>query len=67
MCEKSRIHAGYWFFEKLHGSIEDKFPCRYFWGRVKNKNETIWVYSEKFACQILNFFKMSTSKPVFSL
>ena len=25
------------FFEKLHGSIEDKFPCRYFWGRVKNK------------------------------
>ena len=26
------------FFEKIHGSIEDKFPCRYFWGRVKNKN-----------------------------
>ena len=47
------------------GSIEDKFPCRYFLGRVKNKNETIWVYSEKFACQILNFFKMSTSGPFF--
>ena len=47
--------------------MEDKFPCRYFWGRVKNKNETIWVYSEKFACQILNFFKMSTSEQVFSL
>ena len=58
---------GYWFFENLRGSIEDKFPCRYFWGQVKNKNETIWVYSEKFACQILNFFKMSTSEPVFSL
>ena len=55
------------FFEKLHGSIEDKFPCRYFWGRVKNKNQTIWVYSEKFAFQILNFFKMSISEPVFSL
>ena len=54
-------------FEKLRGSMEDKFPCRYFLGRVKNKNETIWVYSEKFACQILNFFKMSTSEPVFSL
>ena len=25
-------------FLKLRGSIEDKFPCRYFWGRVKNKN-----------------------------
>ena len=36
-------------FEKLRGSMEDKFPCRYFWGQVKNKNETIWVYSEKFA------------------
>ena len=61
------LTAGYWFFEKLHGSIEDKFPCRYFWGRVKNKNQTIWVYSEKFAFQILNFFKMSISEPVFSL
>ena len=47
--------------------MEDKFPCRYFWGQVKNKNETIWVYSEKFACQILNFFKMSISEPVFFL
>ena len=55
------------FFEKLHGSIEDKLPCRYFLGQVKNKNETIWAYSEKFACQILNFFKMSISEPVFSL
>ena len=27
---------GLLFFEKLHGSIEDKFPCRYFLGRVKN-------------------------------
>ena len=24
-------------FLKLRGSIEDKFPCRYFWGRVKTK------------------------------
>ena len=31
MCEKSRIHAGYWFFEKLHGSIEDEFPVGTFW------------------------------------
>ena len=60
-------NCGLLFFEKLHGSIEDKFPCRYFWGRVKNKNQTIWVYSEKFAFQILNFFKMSISEPVFSL
>ena len=43
--QKSRKHmqtappnCGLLFFEKLHGSIEDKFPCRYFWGRVKNKN-----------------------------
>ena len=34
-------------------------------GQVKNKNETIWAYSEKFACQILNFFKMSISGPFF--
>ena len=60
-------NCGLLFFEKLHGSIEDKFPCRYFLGRVKNKNQTIWVYSEKFAFQILNFFKMSISEPVFSL
>ena len=60
-------NCGLLFFEKLHGSIEDKFPCRYFWGRVKNKNQTIWVYSEKFVFQILNFFKMSISEPVFSL
>ena len=60
-------NCGLLFFEKLHGSIEDKFPCRYFWGRVKNKNQTIWVYSEKFAFQILNFFKMSISEPVFFL
>ena len=60
-------NCGLMFFEKLHGSIEDKFPCRYFLGRVKNKNQTIWVYSEKFAFQILNFFKMSISEPVFSL
>ncbi len=25
------------FLKKLRGSIEDKFPCRYFWGRVKTK------------------------------
>ena len=43
--QKSRKHmqtappnCGLLFFEKLHGSIEDKFPCRYFLGRVKNKN-----------------------------
>ena len=60
-------NCGLLFFEKLHGPIEDKFPCRYFLGRVKNKNQTIWVYSEKFAFQILNFFKMSISEPVFSL
>ena len=29
---------GYWFFENLRGSIEDKFPCRYFLGMVKSKN-----------------------------
>ena len=40
-------------------------PCKYFLGQVKNKNETIWAYSEKFACQILNFFKMSISGPFF--
>ena len=44
VCAKSRKHmqtappnCGLLFFEKLHGSIEDKFPCRYFWGRVKTK------------------------------
>jgi hypothetical protein len=31
-------NCGLLFFEKLHGPIEDKFPCRYFLGRVKNKN-----------------------------
>ena len=31
-------NCGLLFFEKLHGSIEDKFPCRYFWGRVKNND-----------------------------
>ena len=36
-CKQLPLTAGYWFFKKLHGSIEDKFPCRYFWGRVKNK------------------------------
>ena len=66
-CKQLPLTAGYRFFKKLHGSIEDKFPCRYFWGRVKNKNQTIWVYSKKFAFQILNFFKMSISEPVFSL
>ena len=42
--QKSRKHmqtappnCGLLFFEKLHGSIEDKFPCRYFLGRVKTK------------------------------
>ena len=25
------------FLKKLRGSIEDKFPCRYFGGRVKTK------------------------------
>ncbi len=30
-------NCGLLFFEKLHGSIEDKFPCRYFLGRVKKK------------------------------
>ena len=59
--------VGVLHFEKLRGSMENKFPCRYFWGQVKNKNETIWVYSEKFACQILNFFKMSISEPFFFL
>ena len=24
-------------FEKLHGSMEDKFPCRYFWRQVKKQ------------------------------
>ena len=66
-CKQLPLTAGYWFFKKLHGSIEDKFSCRYFGGRVKNKNQTIWVYSKKFAFQILNFFKMSISEPVFSL
>ena len=37
-CKQLPLTAGYRFFKKLHGSIEDKFPCRYFWGRVKNKN-----------------------------
>ena len=25
------------FLKKLRGSIEDKFPCRYFWGQVKKQ------------------------------
>ena len=37
-CKQLPPNCGLLFFEKLHGSIEDKFPCRYFWGRVKNKN-----------------------------
>ena len=39
--QKSKTHANSMRatgFEKLHGSIEDKFPCRYFLGRVKDKN-----------------------------
>ena len=30
-------NCGLLFFEKLHGPIEDKFPCRYFWGQVKKQ------------------------------
>ena len=37
-ANSSPLTAGYCFFEKLHGSIEDKFPCRYFLGQVRNKN-----------------------------
>ena len=37
-CKQLPPNCGLLFFEKLHGSIEDKFPCRYFLGRVKNKN-----------------------------
>ena len=42
--QKSRKHmqtappnCGLPFFEKLHGSIEDKFPCRYFLGMGKKQ------------------------------
>ena len=31
----------------------------------KKQKLNIWAYSEKFACQILNFFKMSISGPFF--
>ena len=40
-CKQPPPNCWLLFFEKLHGSIEDKFPCRYFWGRVKNKNSDL--------------------------
>ena len=55
------------FLKNFVGLQKINFPVDTFGGWVKNKNETIWVYSEKFACLILNFFKMSISEPVFSL
>ena len=29
-CKQLPLTAGYWLFEKLRGSIENKFPYRYF-------------------------------------